>query len=77
MNSDGLITAVFPAARAGASFQDKSSRGEFHAVIIPTTPKGSYLVKLNMPGLSEGNTDPSTLSANPPKYLYHSARYFV
>ena len=40
----GLITAVFPAANAGASFQDKSSKGEFHAVIIPITPYGSYFV---------------------------------
>ena len=44
VNSDGFITAVFPAARAGASFQDKRSKGEFQAVIIPTTPNGSYLV---------------------------------
>ena len=44
VNSDGLITAVFPAANAGASFQDKSSKGEFHAVIIPITPYGSYFV---------------------------------
>ena len=27
--------------------------------------------------MSEGKTEPSTLSASPPKYLYHSARYFV
>ena len=44
VNSDGFITAVFPAAKAGASFQDKRSKGEFQAVIIPTTPNGSYLV---------------------------------
>ena len=44
VNSEGLITAVFPAARAGASFQANNSKGEFHAVIIPITPKGSYRV---------------------------------
>ena len=77
VNSDGLTTAVLPAASAGASFQDKSNKGEFHAVIIPTTPNGSYFVKLKIPGLSDGNTAPSTLSASPPKYLYHSARYLV
>ena len=44
VNSEGLITAVFPAANAGASFQDRRSKGEFQAVISPTTPNGSYLV---------------------------------
>ena len=44
VNSEGLITAVFPAARAGASFQANSKRGEFQAVIIPITPNGSYRV---------------------------------
>ena len=41
VNSDGLITAVFPAARAGASFHASRSSGEFHGVIIATTPSGS------------------------------------
>ena len=44
VNSEGLITAVFPAARAGASFQANNKRGEFQAVIIPMTPNGSYRV---------------------------------
>ena len=44
VNSDGLITMVLPAASAGASFQVRSSRGEFHGVIATTTPSGSRLV---------------------------------
>ena len=59
--------AVFPAARAGASFQANSKSGEFQAVIIPMTPNGSYLVKLKIPGRSAGRTAPSILSASPPK----------
>ena len=66
VNSEGLITAVFPAANAGASFHANNSNGEFHGVIIPMTPNASYRVKLNIPGLSDGITDPSTLSAKPP-----------
>ena len=66
VNSEGLTTAVFPAARAGASFHASRSNGEFQAVIIPTTPSGSYRVKLKIPGLSDGMTAPSILSANPP-----------
>ena len=44
VNSDGLITAVQPAASAGASFQLVSVSGEFHGVMIATTPFGSYFV---------------------------------
>ena len=44
VNSDGLMTMVLPAASAGASFQVRSSRGEFHGVIATTTPSGSRLV---------------------------------
>ena len=33
VNSDGLMTTVLPAASAGASFQERSIRGEFHGVI--------------------------------------------
>ena len=36
--SDGLTTTVFPAARAGASFQAAIMRGEFHGVMAATTP---------------------------------------
>ena len=42
--SDGLITIVQPAARAGASFKVMSSSGEFHGVIAATTPTGSRRV---------------------------------
>ena len=41
VNSDGLITAVQPAASAGASFQLVSVSGEFHGVMMATTPFGS------------------------------------
>src|ERR1700733_14118112 len=44
VNSDGLITTVHPAARAGASFQLVRVSGEFHGVMIATTPFGSFLV---------------------------------
>src|SRR6201990_411372 len=44
VNPDGLITAVQPAARAGASFQLVRVSGEFQGVMIATTPLGSFLV---------------------------------
>jgi hypothetical protein len=42
--SEGLITTVQPAARAGATFQVISSSGEFQGVIAATTPTGSRRV---------------------------------
>src|SRR5689334_6886436 len=41
VNSEGLMTTVFPAASAGASFHVVSSKGEFHGTIAATTPSGS------------------------------------
>ena len=38
--SAGLNTTVFPAARAGPSFQAAISSGKFHGTICPTTPDG-------------------------------------
>src|SRR5207253_8473293 len=40
----GLITTVFPHARAGAIFHTASISGKFHGVIAPTTPTGSRSV---------------------------------
>ena len=40
--SAGLITMVLPAARAGPTFQENSSKGKFQAVISPQTPTGSF-----------------------------------
>src|SRR3954451_25411662 len=41
VNSDGLMTTVFPAANAGPSFHAVSISGEFQGVIDTTTPSGS------------------------------------
>ena len=41
VNSEGLMTAVQPAANAGASFQLVNVSGEFQGVMIATTPFGS------------------------------------
>ncbi len=65
MNSDGLITAVHPAASAGASFQLVSVSGEFHGVMIATTPLASYFVNAKTPVLSVGITALWILSARP------------
>src|SRR6202035_4743212 len=40
----GLTTNVQPAARPAASFHVSSSNGEFHGVMAPTTPIGSWRV---------------------------------
>ena len=66
VNSEGLMTTVQPAARAGAIFHAVSMMGEFHGVITATTPRGSFRVKLKNPFLSKGITPPSILSASPP-----------
>jgi hypothetical protein len=42
--SEGLITAVLPAASKGASFHARSSSGEFQGTMQATTPRGSHLV---------------------------------
>src|SRR5262249_62133920 len=71
VNSDGLITAVLPAASAAGSFQASSSSGEFHGVIMPTTPSGSEGGKLKTLGLSGGEPPPSVLSGGPPDEGVH------
>ena len=47
VSSDGLQTAVLPAARAGASFQTSSSSGKFQGTMQPTTPCGSLTTTAN------------------------------
>jgi hypothetical protein len=37
-----LWTNVLPAASAGASFHVVKRSGEFHGVMAPTTPNGSF-----------------------------------
>ena len=44
VNSDGLMTMVQPAAKAGAIFQASKSKGEFQGVMAATTPTGSCRV---------------------------------
>ena len=39
VNSEGLTTAVLPAASAADSFQDSNSSGEFQGMIMPITPE--------------------------------------
>ena len=55
------MTTVHPAASAGASFQLVSVSGEFHGVMIATTPLGSCFVYVNTPFLSVGMTEPCDL----------------
>ena len=42
VNSAGLSTTVFPAASAGAIFQESMRRGKFQGMIWPTTPTGAW-----------------------------------
>src|SRR4029453_17130485 len=65
VNSEGLTTAVQPAASAGASFQLVSVSGEFQGVMMATTPLASYFVYAKTPFLSVGMTSLCTLSASP------------
>ena len=45
--SAGFNTTVFPAANAGAIFQDNISNGKFHGIIWPITPNGSFFGNLS------------------------------
>ena len=42
--SDGFTTTAFPAASAAARLNESSSSGEFHGMMMPTTPIGSRSV---------------------------------
>ncbi|MNI59650.1 hypothetical protein D3C73_1148230 [compost metagenome] len=44
------MTTVLPAANAGASDLMVRMAGEFHGVITPTTPSGSYSTRDKAPG---------------------------
>ena len=44
MYSDGFRTIVQPAASAGATLQAIWLSGQFHGVIMPTTPTGSRTI---------------------------------
>ena len=43
--SEGFTTIVHPAAKAGATLQANWLMGQFHGVIIPTTPSGSLTIR--------------------------------
>ena len=45
----GFRTTVFPAASAGAIFQEASRNGKFQGTIAPTTPTGWRSVKVKAP----------------------------
>jgi hypothetical protein len=64
VSSEGFSTAVLPQAKAGPSFQLAISRGKFHGVINPTTPRGSWKVIATPPGT--GMVSPTCLSIAPP-----------
>ena len=49
VSSAGLRTIVFPAARAGPTFQLAIGSGKFHGVMSPTTPSGSRKVTSTPP----------------------------
>ena len=49
VSSAGFSTIVFPAASAGATFQEAIVSGKFQGVISPTTPSGSRKVMSTPP----------------------------
>lgn len=46
-----LRTTVLPAAKAGAIFLLKKTRGAFQGMIMPTTPTGCFTVMFTNPGV--------------------------
>ncbi len=55
---------MFPAASAGATFQEAINSGKFQGTISPTTPIGSRNVR-SSPGFETGIVCPKTLLAAP------------
>ena len=45
----GLSSTAFPAANAGATFQQAMAKGKFHGTIAETTPSGWRSVKSSPP----------------------------
>ena len=67
VDSAGFRITAHPAASAGASFRLARNMGAFQAVIAPTTPTGTRVVKTCMDG-SIGMVAPCSLSA---RAAYH------
>src|SRR6185295_15353197 len=51
--SAGLNTTQLPYASAGAIFHAGIAIGKFHGVIRPTTPSGSRVTSISIPGRTE------------------------
>ena len=56
--SAGFTTVVQPAASAGPSFRVIIASGKFQGVITPTTPTGSLLTRMRVPGFTSGTIVP-------------------
>ena len=54
----GLITAVQPAASAGAILRDSIDDGKFHGVMAAMTPTGSLVTRMRRSVHGEGTTSP-------------------
>ena len=65
--SAGFNITEQPAAKAGAAFQAAISKGKFQGTTRPTTPIGSFTMKLET-SCPVGTTLPKVLSINSP---YH------
>ena len=64
VSSAGLTTAVFPAARAGATLRQSIDSGAFHGTMCALTPTGSGTVYASVPGPS-GMVSPCRAVAAP------------
>ncbi len=64
-SSEGFTTTVHPAASAGPSLYATSSSGKFHGVMAATTPTGSRLPRVSIPGIELGRTSPVSLVVQP------------
>ena len=63
--SDGLITSVLPAARAGPILLASVMIGEFHGMSAAMTPSGSRVVNATLPGSSSGIVVAAQVAAEP------------
>ena len=56
--TSGLSTTALPSASAGATERMLSTRGKFHGVMTPTTPRGIRRAMTVLPGMVEGSSSP-------------------
>ena len=75
VSSEGLITTVHPAAKAGATFLVIIAKGKFQGVIAATTPIGCFNTTILLSTEFEGIISPYILLPSSANHLINDAPY--